>query len=431
MLVEFTIDNFRSFGASMSLEMMASNGIKDNVEGGFTDTANGKILNAISFYGANSSGKTNFLRALGLMRNIVLHSVRLNDNEPLPYEPFLLSTRDQHPTTMEVSFYELSDRALFTYGFSYNQSEIVKEWLRAKYPKKSAKTLFVRDYNVITQLDEVSFAEGKDKTNIKLNSNRLFLSLVGQLGGETCNRIINWFLRNVLVISGIDDSSYYRRTRKKVFEDKEYKEGVNSLLCQMKLGFDEFLAEKVDMSNMPLPQGLPIDLISQIRNEVYIEISTKHNVYGDDGEVVDTKLLNLDEHESAGTNKIFNLAGPIYESLKYGVTLLIDELDSQMHPLISWRLVELFNSTETNPNGAQLIFTTHDTHLLSNSLFRRDQIWFVEKNKQESSEIYQMLQATKYLKHSPRNDSNYQKNYISGKYGAIPFMTNEPPTEES
>lgn len=430
MLVKFTIDNYRSFGASMSLELMASNGIKDSVEGGYTDTANGKILNAISFYGANSSGKTNFLRALGLMRNIVLHSVRLNDNEPLPYEPFLLSTREQRPTTMEVVFYELSDRAQFTYGFSYNQSVIVKEWLQAKYPKKSAKTLFIRDNNTITQLDEVSFAEGKDKANIKLNNNRLFLSLVGQLGGETSNRVINWFLKSLLVLSGIDDSSYYKRTRKNVLEDKEYKEGVTSLLCKMKLGFNEFLAEKVDMSNLPLPQGLPIDLISQIRNETYIEISTKHNVYGDDGKVAAIRLLNLEEHESAGTNKIFNLAGPIYESLKNGVALLIDELDSQMHPLISWRLVELFNSTETNPNGAQLIFTTHDTHLLSNTLFRRDQIWFVEKNGQESSEIYQMLQATKYLNHSPRNDSNYQKNYISGKYGAIPYLTNEPLTED-
>lgn len=429
MLVKFTIDNYRSFGTLMSLDLMASNGIKDSIDGGFTNTANGKILNTISFYGANSSGKTNFLRALGLMRSIVLHSVRLNDNEPLPYEPFALSTREQRPTTMEVTFYELSDRSLFTYGFSYNQTSIVKEWLHAKYPKKSAKTLFVREKNAITYIDD-TFTEGKDKANIKLNNNRLFLSLIGQLGGETSNRIINWYLKSLLVLSGIDDSNYYRRTRKKVYEDKEYKEGVSSLLCNMKLGFDEFLAEKVDMSNMPLPQGLPIDLVSQLRNETYIEISTIHNVYGTDGKVVNTALLNMEEHESAGTNKIFNLAGPIYESLKNGITLLIDELDSQMHPLISWQLVELYNSTTSNTQGAQLIFTTHDTHLLSKTLFRRDQIWFVEKNNQESSEIYQMLQATKYLKHSPRNDSNYQKNYISGKYGAIPYLTNPSPLED-
>ncbi len=151
-----------------------------------------------------------------------------------------------------------------------------------------------------------------------------------------------------------------------------------------------------------------------------------HTVYDKEGNAIGHKSLDLDENESAGTNKIFNLTGPILEALQNGRILVIDELDSQMHPLISWRLIQIFNSPVKNPHGAQLLFTTHDTHLLSNRLFRRDQIWFLEKDPVERSVLYPMMMATDKLGHAPRNDSNYQKNYVNGLYGAIPFPINEP-----
>ena len=131
-----------------------------------------------------------------------------------------------------------------------------------------------------------------------------------------------------------------------------------------------------------------------------------------------------------GTNKIFALSGPLLEALDGGRTLLVDELDSQMHPLISWHLVEMFNKREDNKHSAQLIFTTHDTNLLSGDLFRRDQIWFTEKDQTENTDLYPLIKAherSDSLKHAPRNDSNYQKNYIQGKYGAIPYLTTERP----
>ena len=151
-----------------------------------------------------------------------------------------------------------------------------------------------------------------------------------------------------------------------------------------------------------------------------------HTVYEKVGHAVGYRSLDLDENESAGTNKIFNLTGPILEALQNGRVLVIDELDSQMHPLLSWRLIQIFNNSSKNPHGAQLIFTTHDTHLLSNRLFRRDQIWFVEKDHSECSVLYPMMMATDKLGHAPRSDSNYQKNYVNGLYGAIPFLVNEP-----
>ena len=273
--------------------------------------------------------------------------------------------------------------------------------------------------------DSSAFVEGEKFKDVNLNKNRLFLSLVGQLGGEIANRVIDWFRTKVIVLSGINDSNYYKRTSQNVYENREYREGVLDLMRKMNFGFQDIKAEKVDMSNMTFPQDLPAEIIARIKNETYIEISTVHNVYDANGNVAATQQFELEGNESAGTNKFFNLAGHIYESLKDGRTLCIDELDSQMHPLISWKIVETFNNPETNPHGAQLIFTTHDTHLLSKELLRRDQILFVEKDKKESSDIYTMLEAKQHLNHSPRTDSNYQRNYVSGKYGAIPFPMND------
>lgn len=424
MLIRFSVDNYRSIGEERVLDLNASNAIKDLANKGFSTVQDRKYLNSIAFYGANSSGKTNFLKAIGLMRSIVLHSVRLNDNESLPYEPFLLSTKDSHPTKFEVSFIDPEDRAQFEYGFTYTADAIVEEWLDAKFPKKSKKHLFKRSCARI-EPDPTAFAEGEKFKDVNLNKNRLFISLVGQLGGEISNRIIDWFRTKFIVISGINDSNYYRRTSRNVYENQEYRAGVLDLIRQMKFGFNDIKVEKVDMSTMTFPQDLPAEIIAKIKNETYIEISTIHNVYDENGNIASTRLLELEGNESAGTNKFFNLAGHIYESLKDGRTLCVDELDSQMHPLISWRIVEMFNNPNINNNGAQLIFTTHDTNLLSKDLFRRDQIWFVEKNKMESSDIYTMLEAKQQLKHSPRTDSNYQKNYINGRYGAIPFPTND------
>lgn len=428
MLIRFTVENYRSIGEEKSLDLCASNAIKDLVNRGYSTVQDKKYLNSIAFYGANSSGKTNFLKAIGQMRNIVLHSVRLNDNEPLPYEPFLLSTKKARPTKFEVSFIDPEDRAQFEYGFKYNEDSIVEEWLDAKFPRKSKKHLFTRIGTEVIP-DSIFFAEGEKFKDVNLNKNRLFLSLVGQLGGEISNRVIEWFRTKVIVLSGINDSNYYKRTSRNIYESSEYREGVLDLIRQMNFGFEDIKAEKVDMSNMTFPQELPAEIIAKIKNETYIEISTVHNVYDEDGNIATTRQFELEGNESAGTNKFFNLAGHIYESLKDGRCLCIDELDSQMHPLISWKIVEMFNNTDINTSGSQLIFTTHDTHLLSKELFRRDQIIFIEKNKKESSDLYTMLDAKQHLNHSPRTDSNYQKNYIQGRYGAIPFPTNDEPEE--
>ena len=424
MLLRFTVDNYRSFGREMTLDLSASNGLRDNIEGAFTDIGNSKVLNVVSFYGANSSGKTNFLRAISTMRRIIVQSVKLNENEDLPYDPFLLTNEKPRPTKLEAVLYSIPDKTTYTYGFEYLRSSITKEWLHLKSPRKSGKTLFSRDGDQL-DISPVGFQEGYSIT-VNLNKNRLFLSLVGQLGGAISNSVIALFQNEIRVLSGIEGSDYAGYTRRLVHENEQYRILAKEFLRNMNLGFDEFETKKVEFERIAFPQGFPSELIEQFRGRSIIEVSSMHTVYDKDGHAVGYRSLDLDENESAGTNKIFNLTGPILEALQNGRVLVIDELDSQMHPLLSWRLIQIFNNSSKNPHGAQLIFTTHDTHLLSNRLFRRDQIWFVEKDPSECSVLYPMMMATDKLGHAPRSDSNYQKNYVNGLYGAIPFMVNDP-----
>ena len=135
-----------------------------------------------------------------------------------------------------------------------------------------------------------------------------------------------------------------------------------------------------------------------------------------------TQDFVFEKMESEGTQKIFDLAGPIFDTINNGAVLIVDELDAKMHPLISQELVSLFNSPVHNPNGAQLIFTTHDTNLLSSRLLRRDQIWFTEKDLQERTDLYNIMQILLPDGTKPRGDGNLERNYIRGRYGAIPYI---------
>ena len=166
-------------------------------------------------------------------------------------------------------------------------------------------------------------------------------------------------------------------------------------------------------------------IISNDMSAYHIEIESVHNLYDKKGNACGQINFPFDEKESSGTRKLFDMSGPIFDTLEKGSTLVIDELDAKMHPLISQQIIRLFNSTRSNPHNAQLIFTTHDTHLLSTKMLRRDQIWFTEKNDAEQTDLYCLTDIVLPDGTKPRNDANYEKNYIAGRYGAIPYIVNE------
>lgn len=426
MITSFTVENYRSIDEEINLSFEAETSIKDMDNRGYTIIANSRVLNAKAFYGANSSGKSNVFRAVGRMRGMIIHSVRLNDNEILPYDSFLLSNKPERPTRFEMSFVDGTDK--FTYGFSYTARKIEGEWLIAKFPKRSQKTLLRRTQSGI-EIDSQNYSEGqaiKDGT-IPLNNNRLFVSLAAQLGGEVSKRVIEWFRTQLNVISGLRDNDFSRYTKEMLHTRADYKDEILGFIGGMDVGFSEVTTEQESIDEKMLPKGLPVELITSLKEHPPIVAYAKHCKVDSEGHIVGMLDFDIDERESDGTRKLFNLAGPIVDTLRQGKSLFVDELDAQLHPLLSMRIVKLFNCAETNPKGAQLIFTTHDTNMLSKKLLRRDQVVFVEKTAKTlyATRLTPMMSITLENGSKPRTDSNYEKNYLEGKYGAIPYFMDD------
>lgn len=426
MITRFIAENYRSIDGEIRLSFEADTGIKDLNNRGYTTIANSRVLNAKAFYGANSSGKSNVFKAVGRMRSMIIHSVRLNDNETLPYDAFLLSDKKARPTRFEMSFIDGLDK--FTYGFSYTAQRIEEEWLVAKFPKRSLKTLLRRTTDMI-EIDQQNYQEGQaiKEGTIPLNNNRLFISLAAQLGGEISKRVIEWFRIKPNVISGLRDNEFSRYTKEMLHTKVDYKNEILDFIGGMDVGFREVTTQQELIDEQMLPKGLPAGLVASLKEHPPIVAYAKHSKINEEGDVVGMVDFDIDERESDGTRKLFNLAGPIVDTLRRGKSLFVDELDSQLHPLLSRRIVQLFNCAETNPKGAQLVFTTHDTNMLSKKLLRRDQVIFVEKTARThySTKLTPMMSITLDNGAKPRTDSNYEKNYLEGKYGAIPYFEDE------
>lgn len=409
MLLNFTIENYRSFFEKKTVSLQSqklSEEAKENVTQAFSYN----ILKTLAVYGANSSGKSNLICAMQAMKLCVLSSVRLNPNDMLQYEPFLLLKDNNKPTMFEVSF--LKGNWCYRYGFSYTQTEIVDEWLFRRTTNRSKEqALFIRNKEGIA-FEDKKFPEGIG-LETKTNGNRLFLSLCAQLGGEISNQVISWFEIDFNVASGLNNQVYREFSKMQFHTRRNASTEAMRFFKTLQLGFNGISTHEEKT------------IISNDMSAYHIEIESVHNLYDKKGNACGQINFPFDEKESSGTRKLFDMSGPIFDTLEKGSTLVIDELDAKMHPLISQQIIRLFNSTRSNPHNAQLIFTTHDTHLLSTKMLRRDQIWFTEKNDAEQTDLYCLTDIVLPDGTKPRNDANYEKNYIAGRYGAIPYIVNE------
>jgi AAA15 family ATPase/GTPase len=416
MLIEFTVGNFLSFNSKKTINFEAK-GISE-LKQNLIPFEKYKIVRSAVIYGANSSGKSNLIKALDKMRDNVLLSVKLNDSDELDYSPFLLAENNElEPTFFEVIFIDHKER--FRYGFEYNLTQITNEWLFVGKNPKTEKPLFLRSEDGIGVSD--TFEEGKGK-EIATNDNRLFISLVAQLGGRLSKQIIEWF-KNYNILSGLDHKDYNNFSFRMLHNKLKGCDEALLLFQKLNLGFKEIQIAESEFNPSELPESLPKNLKSKLVKEMtgktMVKLKTVHRKYDKNGNIIDK-----DENESEGTNKIMDLSGPIFNTLLLGKVLIIDELDAKLHPLITIHIINLFNNSETNPNHAQLLFTTHDTNLLNSDLFRRDQIWFTEKDETEQTDLYSLFDFHLPDGTKVRNDSNLEKNYIRGRYGAIPFIIN-------
>ena len=421
MLLDFYVENFRSIAHEQHFTMIANNAIRDLVrdttELGVTRISNiAKSLNVMAFYGYNSSGKSNLMMAMHRMVFMVIQSVRLNQGETLQYEPFAFGEDwESKPTKFKAVF--MKENTTYEYSFAYNKTEIVDEQLAIKIPSRSRKVCFERIGQEVTPQKpfEEEFTFDKDK----LNANRLVVSLAGQLGGSVSNNVLGWFMNDFSSLSGTMDETYGAVTKNILVENTHMASIVKAFIQELELGFEDVSAKKIDFDQIKLPPGLPADLIAQIKSQPIIELKTEHLVYDKDGRVKGKRIVPLEEYESEGTVKLVHMSGVLTRALAFGTTIAIDEFDARIHPLICQKIVDIFNAPEFNTRGAQLIISTHDTNLMSNKTFRRDQISFVKQNSVKQSIVYSLMDVELPNGQVPRNDSNYEKNYLQNAYDKI------------
>lgn len=400
MLIEFKIENFLSFKDLTTLSMVAAKSFKEHLDTNVIKTeGNISLLKSAVIYGNNASGKSNLLEAMGFMRQTVLNSFRdalLDNNErKFPLEKFALNTKSEKDTSyFEISFFQ--NHTKYRYGFEIDYDKIVAEWL---FHTTSKEVYLFKRRNQEIEINKSAFKEGLGKVE-DVKENVLLLSLLATLGKEISSSIIDWF-KNFNIVNGIHDLGHKRYTINKLKTDKEFFNWV--------LHFIKYL----EITNLSIEE----DKLSDLDLDHLI---TYHRKFDENNILVDSVAFNFDKEESEGTKKLLYLLGPWFDSIQKGKVLIIDELDSRLHSHLTSRLIEFFHSF--NKSNAQLICAVHDVSLLTKEIFRRDQIWFVEKNQFGSSEL---ISLSDFKTDKVRNKSAFNKNYLEGRYGAIPYFNSD------
>jgi len=422
MLIEFTVGNFRSIREKNGLSMVASGLTARNksldADNVFRVREELSLLKTAAIYGPNAGGKTNFVRALRFMRELVLtSSSQTQINEPIAVEPFLL-----HEDTAEApSFFEIVFElggVQYRYGFTLDRRHVHSEWLYYSGSSRE-RTLFERDFQSI-KLGASFRKEGKGLDE-RTRPNALFLSVVAQWNGAVATQLLGWFQR-LHIISGIPDHTASKETLDQLSSEGPDRAALVRLVKSLDLGIEDIRIDSKDNAGPePEPEDIKLRMervVSKIQQKYrpLSSVRVLHRRHSERGETVAPVELDLERHESDGTQKLFALAGLILGVLRRGEVCVGDEFDMRLHPLMTRELVRLFHSKDTNPHNAQLIFTTHDTNLLAIDLFRRDQIWFAEKDRLGATHLYSLAEF------KVRNDASFEKDYIRGKFGAIPFL---------
>jgi hypothetical protein len=426
MLIEFSIENFLSFKDSTTLSMVAAKSFKEHPDTHVIESgSNFKLLKSAVIYGNNASGKSNLLEAMGFMKQTILNSFRdalLENNEKkFPLEKFALNTRTEKETSFfEISFIQKGTK--YRYGFEIDYDKVVSEWLFHTTTKEVY--LFKRDNQTI-EVNKSAFKEGLGKEE-DVKENVLFLSLLATLGKEISTNVVDWF-KKFSFVNGIHDRGHKRYTIDKLKSDKQFLHWVLHFIKYLEIANLSTTEEDVDEIDFETLREKEkdeeiINLLTSIqkiqsKQPKRDQLITFHRKYDENNLLVDTVPFNFDKQESEGTKKLLYLLGPWYDTLKNGKVLIIDELDSRLHRHLTLRLVDFFH--KFNKSNAQLICAVHDVSLLNKEIFRRDQIWFVEKNQFGASGLFSLAD---FKTDKVRNKSAFDKNYLEGKYGAIPFF---------
>lgn len=393
MILKFCVENFLSLKSRAELSFVAStlkeplpeeNDLISEPEIGLS------ILRSAVIYGANASGKSNVLKALAFYKRFITDSfINSQAGTPITVEGFRLNVQTENaPTFMEATF--LIGDFVYRFGFEVDRKSVKEEWLYQRANKKRAKEveLFYRENGSISVHSKCPLIqEIVDKKMIR--DNALVLSTAAQFNDPKAVEILNW-LSDTQVLFCSEDEYLWEQAIKHLDDDK-VRERITEFARYADLGIDGIL--KIDN-----------------------RIVSSHRQFDADGRDSGNVSFSFNNNESEGTIKYFSLAYPIIDALDNGKRVVVDELDSKLHPLLVRKIITLFNSSKTNPNGAQLLFTTHDTYLLGAGLLRRDQIWFTQKDGVGATSLYSLAE------YKVRSNAAFDRDYINGRYGATPII---------
>lgn len=414
MLIEFRTTNFRSLREEQVFSLVASKD-KSLLESNTVDTgvkAAQKLLRSAVIYGANASGKSNVVKAIQYMQAVVAESATVIKPDHLfNVQPFLLDqTSTTKPTEFEVTF--LIDNVRYQYGFAMTNTRIVREYLLV-YKAFKPQRWFDRYLDIENDEEIYEFSPSlkgsKSTWEQATRHNSLFLSMATQLNSEQLRPVFDWIVNQLIIFNEIRPAT--PQATIEVLQDSGRREEICKFLVSADISIKD-----IDLVTKKLPgQQVLINMKSGEAESQPREVENSQVLFHhvtDSGEAVfDMK------DESNGTRILLILAGTVLDILKKGQTLVIDEIDTSLHTLLVQEIVRMFHDPEINTSGAQLVFTTHDTSLLNApDLFRRDQIWFVEKNHDQASNLVSLSEF------SPRKNEALERGYLIGRYGGIPFI---------
>ncbi|MBI5604799.1 MAG: ATP-binding protein [Deltaproteobacteria bacterium] len=419
MFIEFNVTNFRSIKETLTLSMAASKyyrGLEETncLESGITGLP--KLLRSGVIYGPNAGGKSNLFKAMQFMQAFVLTSHALQEGKMISVAPFALTAETREdPCEFEIFF--IQDQVRYQYGLALNTARVVKEWLLA-YPEGKAQRWFERSYDKKTDKENwyfgSKFTGRKQLWQEATRKNALFLSTAIQLNNEQLKPIFNWFQQKLSVVLP-GETINLQFTIDKCGSD----EGRNRIMEFMNSADISIYGIDIELKKIPIPSGiLPEGIPQEVKEKIVRDLQEKgvplvRFQHRDNNN--QPVFFHISE-ESDGTQKLFAFSGPWLDVLERGRILFVDELDTSLHPLLIRFLVENFHSKKANKNNAQLVFSTHDTSILDTDLFRRDQIWFVEKDHENATKL------TSLSDFSPRKGEAIEKGYLKGRYGALPAI---------
>jgi uncharacterized protein len=419
MLIEFRVQNFRSFREPATFSMVAGTYVEYADSNTFASGLKSfdRLLASAAIYGPNAAGKTNLLRAIQFMQNLVVNSA--STTTQYPYSPFLFSAKTRsEPSEFQVSI--IHDGVRYEYGFTMGAERFEKEWL-IDYPRGRERKLFTRNYVSRRANYQWSFSEQLRGQKISWSETTrekaLFLPTAVQLNSTQLLPVFEWFQKRLVVVSLPGPTQLNQGLTIKLLEQPKGKETLLPFLQQADLGIADLTVDR-----QPLPSGAmvlkPTMLVADVPGNPLDAVIVTLSHETDNPKK--PQELPFDE-ESQGTQSLFRTAGAFINVLTNGEVLLVDEIDRSLHPLLVRFLIQKFHSRASNPKNAQLIFTTHNTSLLERDLLRRDQLWFVEKKRDGSSGLYPLSDF------SPRKDESIERGYLRGRFGALPIL---PPLED-